>query len=408
MTKNRNYPTILITSLLLFLWGCSNTEEKPENELYHVAVYNAFQQKSDVNVSEFSTGETEYILLDSEKEHLLAQNPYFYLSGDEIFAFAKQQIFVFNRQSGEFLREIGHYGNDPGGYKKVLRSFAFDEERQLVYTGGWDSKTYFRYAFDGRFLDKITAYTKEIEEDMMNNIFGEIVTSVAPLNDTTFVGYVWNIDGKQEAKLIVFNNNHRIKIFPQHKHFDYDIKRDGISVFSWNAKFYQLDHQLHFFERFTDTLFTVSIDSLRPKFVFHKGETENASATDYTEKDGGVPYLLIENVFESDRFLFFKVRKPEKDHNSAFYYGFFDKADRSIKISKNTQGFENDTDNFLPFTFISANRSNDLIGYLDAYEVKFWFDENPGKASKLPPHLQKLRNIKETDNPIIMIAKLKE
>ena len=36
------------------------------------------------------------------------------------------------------------------------------------------------------------------------------------------------------------------------------------------------------------------------------------------------------------------------------------------------------------------------------------FSENPEKASNLPPHLQKFRNINENDNPVVMIAKLKE
>ena len=71
-------------------------------------------------------------------------------------------------------------------------------------------------------------------------------------------------------------------------------------------------------------------------------------------------------------------------------------------------GFENDIDNFIPFQFYSINNSGELVGFQEAYIVKKWFDENPDKAAKLPPNLQKLKNIKETDNPIVMIAKLKE
>lgn len=395
--------------LLIFLIGCSPKKEKQEDVLYQVGILEAFQKNTEGYLSEFTEGEIEYVLLDSEKDHLLAQNPRFYLSGEEIFAFAKQQIFVFDRKTGKFLREIGHYGNDPGGYKKVLQAFSFDEERRQIYTGGWDPKSYYRYSDDGSFFDKVAAYSIDKEGDVMDNVFGEIVTSIAPLNDTCFVGYVWNIDGKQEAKLIVFNgNNHRIKIYPQHKRFDYDINRDGISVYSWNAKYYQLDNRLHFFERFTDTVFTVSMDTLQPRFVLHKGENENANATDYTKSKGEVPFLPVENVFESSRFLFFKIRKPLENFESEYYYGYFDKKSQNTKVSDSTDGFANDIDNFIPFKFISADQSNEIIGYLDAYEVKLWFDDNPEKATQLPPELQKLKGIKETDNPVVMIAKLKE
>ncbi len=409
MNQKRNIPNILISLLIVFLFGCTTKTETPKDILYDVTISEAFQSGSEVKLSEICEGKMEYIQLDSDKEHLLAQNPHFYLNGNEIIAFAKHQIYVFDRASGKFLREIGHYGNDPGGYKKVVQTFPFDEQKQQVYTGGWDPKSYYRYSADGSFADNITAYSIDKEGDVMNNVFGEIVTSVAPLNDTCFVGYVWNINGKQEAKLIVFNeNNHRIKIFPQHKRFDYDINRDGISVYSWNAKYYQLNNQLHFFERFTDTIFTASMDTLQPKFVLHKGAQENANATDYTKNRGEVDFLPIENVFESGRFLFFKVRKPLKDFESEYYYGFFDKKNQTTKISKSQEGIENDVDEFIPFKFISANQSNQIIGYSDAYKVKLWFDENPEKVAQLSPELQKLKNIKESDNPVVMIAKLKE
>ncbi|MCG6189349.1 DUF4934 domain-containing protein [Maribellus maritimus] len=395
--------------LLIFLVGCSPKEKKQENVLYNVGISEAFGQDVNVNISEIAEGKIEYVALDSDKKHLLAQNPDFYLNGNEIIAFAQNQIYVFDRTSGKFLREIGHYGNDPGGYKKVVQTFPFDEGKKLVYTSGWDPKSYYRYSADGSFSDKVTAYSIDKEGDIMDNVFGEIVTSIAPLNDTSFVGYVWNIDGKQEAKLIVFNeNNHRIKIFPQYNHFDYDIKRDGISVYGWNAKYYQLDNQLHFYERFTDTVYTVSMDTLLPKFVLNSGETSTTNATDYTKSKGEVPFLPIENVFESNRYLFFKIRKPKENFESEYYYGYFDKKSQITKVSNSIGGFENDINNFIPFRFVSSNQNDEIIGFNEAYEVKLWFDENPEKRALLSPELQKLKTIKETDNPVVMIVKLKE
>jgi hypothetical protein len=147
---------------------------------------------------------------------------------------------------------------------------------------------------------------------------------------------------------------------------------------------------------------------LQPKFVLHSGTTENANATEYTKNKGDVEYLPVENVFESNRFLFFKVRKQLDNFESEDYYGFFDKTNQSTRVSKNTEGIENDLDNFIPFKFISANQNNEIVSFLEAYEVKLWFEQNPGKAADLSPNLQKLKNIKENDNPVVMIAKLKE
>ena len=164
---------------------------------------------------------------------------------------------------------------------------------------------------------------------------------------------------------------------------------------------------IHTFERFTDTVFTVTADTLQPKFVLHRGETKNATATGFTKNQGDVGDFFIEDLFESDRYLFFKIRSVKENSEGEIYYGFFDKADGSTKISKNGAGINNDVDNFLPFRFQSANQNNEIIGSRDAYEVKLWFGKNSEKAAKLPVSLQKLKDLEEADNPVVMIAKLK-
>ncbi len=400
---------VIALATTFFIYSCSHNKVKMKIGIQHVNISEAFGKNEEVPASEIVNGTIEYIPLETSKDFLIGASARIFASDLYIIATTKNQIYLFDRKTGKFIHEIGHHGKGPGEYGKVGQAFVFDEERQLVYTGGWEPKSYYRYNLNGEFTDKITAWSIEKEEDMMNNVFGEIITSIAPLNDTSFVGYVWNLNGKQEAKLIAFSeNNHRIRIFPQYKHFDYDIKRDGISVFSWNAKYYQLDHQLHFFERFTDTVFTVSLDTLQPKFVLHKGETENATATDFTKNKGDVSYFLIENIFESNRYLFFKTRSAAKDFEGKFYYGFFDKTKGNTSISKNEAGLTNDVTGFLPFTFQWVTQQNELVGMSEAYEVKLWFDENPEKAAKLPANLQKLKDINETDNPVVMIAKLKK
>ncbi|HHN47502.1 MAG TPA: hypothetical protein ENN08_00960 [Bacteroidales bacterium] len=62
----------------------------------------------------------------------------------------------------------------------------------------------------------------------------------------------------------------------------------------------------------------------------------------------------------------------------------------------------------MPFHPISLSNRKELIGFLEPYKIRQWIAENPDKAAKLPLHLQKFKNIKETDNPVVMIAKLKD
>jgi hypothetical protein len=383
--------------------SCSDKEEKQQNTIYEVNIGQAIQEKQEVQTSEFIDGNIEYVLLDSKKEYLLDQNARLYLNDGEIIAFTKKQIFVFSRKTGEFLLEIGHFGKDPGGYKKTVISFPYDEEKNIYYTSGWDQKSYYRYNSQGGFIDEIITNVVEREDDFGKNIFAEMVTSVAPLNDSTFVGYVWNINGKQETKLIVFDAKHRINTFPQNQSFEYDINKNGINVFSWEGWFYKFNNQLNFFERFTDTLYSVAATELKPRFILKQADGLEAPYTKrYLPDFDASKYFRIENLFETEKFLFFRIVYQKET-----YYGFYDKVEKTTKVSNNPEGFENKVDGFIPFKFYSANKHNEIIGWRDAFEVKLWFNENPEKAAKLPLHLQKLKNINESDNPVVMIAKLK-
>ncbi len=398
-----------IAFVLFVINACSPHKSKEKDEIYKVQISQAFESENKAKLSDLIDGDVEYISLETKKEILLGNSPRVFTTNLYIVATTPKQIYLFDRKTGKFVREVGHYGKDPGGYRNVLTAFTFNEQQSQVYTQGWDSKVYAAYSLEGNIAKEVTVQPIEREEDMANNVFSEMVTSIAPLNDTAFVGYVWNINGKQEAKLIAFNeNNPRIKVFPQYKRFDFDINRDGISVFNWNAKFYFLDDQLHFFERFTDTVFTVSMNTLAPEFVLQRGETEEASATNITNKKGEVSYFPVEDLFGAERFLFFKIKQPREEFKGDFYYGFYDKATNTTALSENDKGITNDVNGFLPFPFKSVNQNNEVAGLLEAFEVKLWFDKNPEAAAKLPDNLKSFSILEETDNPVVMIAKLKE
>jgi hypothetical protein len=382
--KKIKWGIILASTLVLFL-GCKNTITVNDEGPHTIKIIEAMDKKEGILLSELIQGEIEYVCLETNEECLLNNNSRFYLNETEIIAFTKQQVFVFDRETGKFLREIGHYGRDPGGYRNTVYSYPFDEKNKLIYLGSWESQVYLRYNSSGELKDKITAYSDNEDSDFLKSQFGEIVTSIAPLNDTCFVGHVWNINGKQKTKLIIFNeNNHRIKTYPQYKTFEWDLFKDGLSVFHWDGWFYEYNNMLNFFERSTDTIFSVSIENLKPRYVF----------------DGEA---AIENISESNRFLLFNLKKEK-----GLYCGIFDKNNKETKIAKLQDGIENDVDHFIPFSFYSVNNKGEITGFQEAYKVVEWFSNNPQKITNLPPHLQKLRNINENDNPVVMIAKLKE
>lgn len=64
--------------------------------------------------------------------------------------------------------------------------------------------------------------------------------------------------------------------------------------------------------------------------------------------------------------------------------------------------------NFLPFIFSNVSSSNELIGYVDSYSVSEWFSAQGSDSYPISTSLSLLKEAKETDNPVVVIAKLKE
>ena len=390
--------------IIILFTACSSSKNDREETIQTVKIKEALDAKQNVLLSEIIDGNIEYVPLETNENSLIDNNPRFYLNKNEIIVFTKQKVSVFDRETGKFLREIGHYGRDPEGYQGTKYSFPYDEKNDLYYLSGQGQQVYFRYNSSGKLVDEITAYSDTKEPDIENSEFGEMINAVAPLNDTCFVGSVWNINGRQKTKLIIFNeNNHRIKTYPQTKSFEYNIFTNGMNVYSWEGWFYPFKDQLRFFERFSDTIYTVTMDELRPTFLLGNGNAGAPYTMRYKKEYNPDNYYLVENLFESEKFLFFKITYKKET-----YWGVYNKTEKSTKVSTNTDGIENDIDDIIPFQFYSADNNNEIIGSREAFEVKLWLEQNPEKAAKLPPHLQKLKDIKENDNPLVMIAKLKE
>ena len=59
---------------------------------------------------------------------------------------------VFDKDSGKFLRSIGHIGNDPGGYSEA--TFWIDDITGELYFIGWNG-TLMRYDLQGNYLGDV-------------------------------------------------------------------------------------------------------------------------------------------------------------------------------------------------------------------------------------------------------------
>lgn len=383
-------------TIFLTYTSCNSGSEKKadDSSLPTIDLMEAYDNRAEVPLSAFAES-IEYVQLETIEESLVAKVPVFQVSDKHIIVSAKNQVLVFDKKSGEFIREIGTYGEGPEEYKYVDRYF----NENTGYTYVRSTKERFGLNYEGTIVERF-------KTPLDDSIF---VSNYIHLNDSSFVGFHGNYNCLQKNKLVFFNQKGEIIKLIENSQ-GCEIEDPNSFHFLWKeAELSKYRNEVYFKETFNDTLYRIVNMGLQPKAVFNAGNK-------------GIPYekRLVLNKPEEKQDLF-EARLIDVTQNNIFFLlstknqffnGVFDKSTGEALLSDigrtEIHGFVNDLDNFLPFAPQYATDNNQLVGYIEAPDVLAWFKENPDKAAQLPANLKKLGEIKADDNPVVMIVDLKD
>ncbi len=321
-------------------------------------------------------------------------NDFLHLVSDEdnIISIAFQQMYLFEKKSGKCIREIGIRDKSPNGYVSTLLYSKYDEKNKTIYARDWD-KSFCGYNLEGL---KIT-HIKTPKYYLIPN-FGI-------LNDSLFFGF--NFSYEKNEVFIIFNKNGGIIANIPYWHM----------IQPHQAIFYNANNSLFFYEIYNDTLFQVKKDTIIPRCLFKLGDLKPpVERRQELEKitgrqESGLAKMLLDNyvvlrhICESQRFILF-----EFTYKTVYYWGYYDKKSGETKITKNTNDIIINGQK-VPFRLTRAfynQKEQELTTFIPAYELLQWFHTNIVGLSQLPPDLSRLKEIKETDNDLVIIARLKE
>ena len=392
MEKNQLINSLIILALFLSLGSC--LDHANENSCHEVPLMTATIHASPLLMSDYASGSIEYIQLESRDDCLLGNNIRLYSNDSVIIAITNEQIFLFSRKTGSFIREVGRYGKNPQGYSKNIHAFPYDEDRNTFFSKGWEPNSFYEYNSQGQLINKIIPPLNEYS-----------VTSLVTADDTLYFGFIWNFDGKQDIKLISVNSNNKIiDTYPQFQHFDFDRRKNQIDVFNWDGWFYKYNNAINVYEFLSDTIFSLGEQrNLTPRYVLKNQNLGAPYTVRFNPNFNFRDYYFVNSIFESDNLLFITYLFQGNE-----FLGLYNKNNGETYASREPAGFINDVDNIFPFRFYSLNKQDEIVGYQHAYEVIDWFNKEHEKAAKLPVRFKKFRNIKESDNPVVMIAKIKK
>lgn len=382
---------IIFIALITSFFINQTAAQVKNDEVLTVSIKEAIDSKKGLSLSDFIEDDIEYVQLETNAYCPISKKLRLFLSDSVIIAVAEKQVFLFERNTGKFIREIGNVGKGPSGYSETIHSLPYSETNNTILTRAWLPNSFMEYDLSGKLISKKILFTSEGIRDGSN------------FNDGTTIGYVWNFNGKNKKKLIVFNSNGKeIFSFPQNRSFEYDMNKHGIDVYDWEGWFYSFRNQTNFYELFTDTIFAITPKHLKPRYVLSYGRYEVPYEIKYTKKfkSNLSEYYFIRSIYESERFLFFTF----SFNGDNYYSGIYDKNAALTKVS---QIVENDIDYLVPFKLSSINKNEEIIGFQDIYNIQEWLKKNPEKEKSFSNKVKNFKGLNSFYNPVVMIAKLK-
>jgi len=313
-------------------------------------------------------------------------------------------VLVFNME-GKLQRKIGSIGRGPGEYA-TCSSFAVDENNETVYI------------LDIGNIVKVYSKTGRFLRSFQLNEYGDMIKRIEFFDARLFVSYGWeSVDSKYEwiavdtSGNIVKKKERTVPGFVTN-HF----------VLGYSFKF---DNTLSFYNDYTDTVFSILPDLTQvPSFIIAPGKHRLPKSTTSSLEEFST-YMQLQQIFETNHFIIIRyyysfpvskfafVLTDKKSHKSFLTFLESD-GDYIIEYSG---GIKNDFDGgpaFLPRNYFMMNGREYMVGFINPYMIigHVKSDKFKNSTARYPEkkiEIEKLANtLKETDNPILVLARLKK
>jgi hypothetical protein len=390
---------IIIISFLLFN-SCSN-KSKNMNELFVFDPENLAENKiSLIDISD----EIIYIIIDTIID---IGSVYSYrVIDDYIYLSVKDVGILLYDRNGKFIRKIGNPGRGPGEYYYFM-DFDVDPKSRLVYV--LDQRSIKIYDPDGDFINSISL--KEHSAFFFDNI--------NYYNDNLIISD-YNNHGTSENSWLVFDTNGTL------------INKKGNYIPPFKSTLpsgggnYLFNDNLHYWNLYCDTIFSIWPDmSYTASFIIKPGEfrwpksTIKVSPTE-SFRSYLLNYLNINLILETRQFIFLRYTYKQ------IYITLIDKTTKKSYITylDNPEGSRelrggilNNIDGgvfFKPEGYLYDKGCEYLTELLSPYIIikhigSSDFKNSSPKYPEKKEEFKKLANsLKETDNPVLVMVRLKK
>lgn len=399
----------LTTSIILVIVaGCCGNDIEAPGQIEPIDICNALGNKTEVYLNKF-VEEVEYIPLESAAEYFISD--YATIRVEDFImvrnpGINRTPLLIFDKKTGKFIRNIGKVGRGPDEYGIPAPDF-YNVFSKVLYTLDDTHREIKTFDLYGKYIESFRV--PEWDEPSVNGGIRYAYLE-AYLNDSTYVNFTDNFNGQIKTKLVLFTRDQILKFFPNFLSWgDKESSKNSRGSFSVTT-FIRWNDNLYFKEMFNDTLFTVTIDTLNPRFVFRYGKY----GLPYDQQDKIITpdrqmnndYCVITDMDENSDYLFFQLFYQKKSHTC-----FYSKKEKTTTVcmtpDDSVSALTDDINGFMPVIPEGFTQNNEMISILKPKDIIDWIHNNPEKAVLLEQKFEWLRDITELSNPVIFIAKCK-
>lgn len=296
-------------------------------------------------------------------------------------------------ENGKFAGSIARKGQGPGEYTHVL-SIAADPVFNHIYL--LSPGKVLTYESDGTFAHESQT---------------PVGWQFTVMNDSIYLMYIQNNTGQRKDRLLMMNTEgDTLQHYQQPDRFEVP---NGMNWYYTNGKesfLYTYQDVNVFHDYYCDTLYTVTPDSLYPRFILQMGQyklpadlrLETKMLT--SERDQSLKKAenyLRPTLFETDRYLVMPYTTWNIADSKAIPQLMIYDREKQECIRAQNDAIANDMNGNVPFYPTARIADNVLMAYIEAPDLI----EKAEHGAELP---ESLKGLKEDDNPVLMLVYLKK
>jgi hypothetical protein len=399
----------LIIALILVSigYGCKNVKSANDSGIVTFDL-KELPEISNVKLTDLGFTDIEYFPLETSEQSVISFTDNVFLGptppikivvGEGFYLIHQFNTILKFREDGSFVTKIGTAGRGPKEFTVAHDININIEDRNIYLVSGWQKK-FNVYSENGEFV-----------RTFQMPLYALIEFSIV---DNNILCYCENHMGNIENSYMLLDTNGLvIKSFPN----NFPFKNHDAFVLRSENLFYKFNNQSFKKEAYSDTIYVYEKMDFKPHLVIEVGKkliTKDVRSM-YNGMDIAKNYIQQLNLFEFGDYIYYDFIYRFALPDVLLTYSFIGSKKNNFQALFNrSEGIINDLDggpNILPRT---VKDDNTIIALVDAVQLKTHvasetFKNSSPKYPEKKIKLEKLANsLKETDNPVLVLVRLKK